>query len=206
MKLIDVYTELKKLKLPLLQTKDVAAYLNININHANKLLSRISDAKQIIHIKQGTWIFPDTEPLILPSILAAPFPAYVSLQTALYYHGMISQIPTTIYAVSLGRTSTHKTPIANISMHHIQPSFFFGYEEIENNELLKIATPEKALIDIFYLSPTKSRLFHTLPEVELPKNFKISVANKIIDKITSVRKKTLVKRLFSQFLAKIPTK
>lgn len=203
MKLIDAYTSLRGLKQPVLQTRDVAGYFNISVNHANKLLTRISDAKQIIRIKHGVWVFPDIEPLLLPCILSAPFPAYISLQSALYYHGMISQIPNTIYAVSLSRTRAYHTAITNVSIHHIQPAFFFGYEEINNNELLKIATPEKALIDMFYLSQAKTRLFRILPEVELPANFKLSVANKMIAKITSIRKKTLVKRLFSEFIERI---
>lgn len=200
MKLIDAFSALQKLDLPVLQTTDVAAYFNITSNHANKLLSRIADAKQIIHIRRGTWVFPDIDPLILPCLLTSPFPAYISLQTALYYHGMISQIPSNIYAISLARTNLYKTPMANVSVHHIQPSFFFGYEEFNNNELLKIATPEKALLDIFYLSQAKTKLFSTLPEVELTKNFKISIANKMIEKITSIRKQTLVRRRFLEFI------
>ena len=203
MKLIYVYTKLKELKLPIIQTKDVATYFNISINHANKLLSRIAETNQIIHIKYGSWIFPDTEPLILPSLLTDPFPSYISLQTALYYHGMISQIPSIIYAVSSARTHLYKTPIATVSIHHIQPSFFFGYETIKNNELLKIATPEKALLDIFYLSQTKSQLFKSLPEVELPKDFKLSVFKKMTDKIRSDQRKTLVNRRFSEFIERI---
>jgi hypothetical protein len=46
-------------------------------------------------------------------------------------------------------------------------------------------------------------LFKTLPEVELPKNFKISVANKMIAKIPSIRKRTLVQRSFSEFIDSI---
>jgi predicted transcriptional regulator of viral defense system len=200
MKLIDAYARLQQLNLPALQTKDVAAYFDISINHANKLLTRIAAANQLIRIKQGVWVFPDVDPLYLPCLLTDPFPAYVSLQTALYYHGMISQIPNNIYTVSLARTVVYKTPIATISVHHLQPSFFFGYEELNNAGLLKMATPEKALLDIFYFSQTKTRLFHTLPEVELPKRFKLSVANKMIDKIPSIRKKTLVRSLFSDFI------
>lgn len=200
MKIIEVYSALRKLNLPSLQTSDVSAYLNIDIKHANKLLSRIANAHQLVHLKHGTWVFPDVEPLTLPCLLSSPFPAYISLQTALYYHGMISQVPNVIYAVSLARTRLYKTSIANISIHHIQPSFFFGFEEMNHNALLKMATPEKALIDTLYLSQTKTRLFHTLPEIELPKRFKLSTANNIIDKIPSVRRKTLVKRLFSTFL------
>ncbi|OGT36936.1 MAG: hypothetical protein A3F11_09165 [Gammaproteobacteria bacterium RIFCSPHIGHO2_12_FULL_37_14] len=203
MKLIDVYTKLKELNSPIIQTNDAAAFLGICVNHANKLLSRISKTNQIIHIKHGAWVFPDTDPLILPNFLTSPFPSYVSLQTALYFHNMISQIPNIIYAVSVGRTKVYKTSIATVSIHHIHPSFYFGYVEKGVDGLLKIASPEKALLDIFYLSQTKTRLFKTLPEVELPKNFKISVTNRMIAKITSVRKRTLVKRRFSDFIDSI---
>lgn len=203
MKLIDVYTKLKQLNLPVIQTNDVAAYFNISVNHANKLLSRISRTNQIIHLKQGMWAFPDIDSLILPGFLTLPFPSYVSLQTALYFHNMISQIPTLLYAVSVGRTKIYKTSIAAVSIHHIHPSFYFGYVEKGVDGLLKIATPEKALLDIFYLSQTKTRLFKTLPEVELPKNFKVSLANKMIARITSDRKRTLVQRNFSRFIDKI---
>jgi predicted transcriptional regulator of viral defense system len=206
MQLIDVYKKLKQLNLPIIQTNDAAAYLDINVNHANKLLSRISKTNQIIHIKHGSWAFPETDPLILPGFLTSPFPSYVSLQTALYFHNMISQIPNIIYAVSVGRTKVYKNPIATVSIHHIHPSFYFGYVEKDVNGFLKIASPEKALLDIFYLSQTKTRLFKTLPEVELPKDFKISVANKMIEKITSSRKRTLVKRIFSEFIDGIKVK
>lgn len=203
MKLIDAYTKLKQLNLPVIQTNDAAAYLDISVNHANKLLTRISKTNQLIHIKHGVWAFPDTDALVLPGFLTSPFPSYISLQTALYFHNMISQIPSIIYAVSIGRAKVYKTPIATVSIHHINPSFYFGYEEKGVNGLLKIALPEKALLDIFYLSQTKTRLFKKLPEVELPKNFKISVANRMIAKITSIRKRTLVQRSFSEFINNI---
>ncbi len=87
----------------------------------------------------------------------------------------------------------------NISIHHLQPSFFFGFEE-RNNGLIKIATPEKALIDILYLSPAKSRLFHSLPELELPNTFRISVAKKIIKQIPSTRRRSLVEKRFQEIL------
>ena len=200
MQLIDVYTALRKLGLPIFQTNDAAAYLNISVNHVNKLLSRIAKTKQILHLKHGVWIFPDVEPLALPGYLTSPFPAYVSLQSALYYRGMISQIPAVLYAVSVARTHFFKTPIVDVSIHHIQRSFFFGFEIVANKELIKIATPEKALLDIFYLSQTKTRLFHALPEVELPKTFSFNRAKKMIDNITSIRKRTLVKNRFSEFV------
>jgi hypothetical protein len=96
----------------------------------------------------------------------------------------------------VGRTKVYQTPIATVSIHHIHPSFYFGYVEKGVDGLLKIASPEKELLDIFYLSRAKTRLFKTFLEVELYKNFKILVANKMITKITSVRKRTLAQRRF----------
>ncbi|MCD6039676.1 MAG: hypothetical protein K0S27_1076 [Gammaproteobacteria bacterium] len=89
------------------------------------------------------------------------------------------------------------------SVELFHPTFYFGYIEKNTNGLLKIASPEKALLHIFYLSQTKTRLFKTFPEVELPKNFKISRVNKMIEEITSIRKRTLVQRCFSEFIESI---
>ena len=71
MKLIDVYTKLKQLNLPVIQTSDAAAYFNISVNHANKLLSRISKTNQLLHIKHGTWMFPNADSLVLPGFLTS---------------------------------------------------------------------------------------------------------------------------------------
>src|SRR5207245_8518355 len=90
--------------------------------------------------------------------------------SALYHHGIISQIPAVIYVVSLARTRRYKTPLGTFSIHHVGPDFFFGYE-LDETGCVKIASPEKALADMFYFSPTKTRLFVTLPEIELPRRF-----------------------------------
>lgn len=110
---------------------------------------------------------------------------------------MISQIPHTIYALSLARTYLYKNFFGNISIHHIQPDFFFGYEMFGQ---VKIASPEKALIDVLYLTHAKSRLFKTLPEIEFPKSFSRKKANAIINKINLPRIKTLVKNRLDELL------
>lgn len=192
MRLIEVEQKLLALRQPVLQTRDVAAYFKITHAQASKILSRLADAGRFVRLMRGKWATTtQLDPLLLPEYLTAPFPSYVSLQTALFYHGMISQIPHTIYAVSLARTHQYATPFGNISIHHLQPDFFFGFEMMGQ---IKIATPEKALIDLLYLTPAKSKLFKTLPEVELPASFSRKKAYAIINKITSLRTKTLVQR------------
>ncbi len=199
MRLIEVEQKLLSLKQPVLQTRDVSAILNIPHAQASKILERLVKAGRFVRLMRGKWATTkQIDPLILPEYLTAPFPSYISLQTALFYHEMISQIPHTIYAVSLARTCLHKTFFGNISIHHLQPDFFFGYEVIGQ---IKMASPEKALIDVLYLTSAKSKLFKTLPEVEFPKLFSRKKANAIINKINSPRIKTLVQKRLEELLS-----
>ncbi|OGV45632.1 MAG: hypothetical protein A2X46_14955 [Lentisphaerae bacterium GWF2_57_35] len=62
-----------------------------------------------------------------------------------------------------------RTSSGSVSVHHVELSFFFGFEQ--SQERIWMAAPEKALLDVLYLSPAKSRLFAALPELEFPKNF-----------------------------------
>ena len=198
MRLVDVLTRLLEMNVAVFRTSDAAACLNIESAHASKLLARLSSAEHLVHLSRGLWAFKDrVEPLALPEYLTDPFPSYVSLQSALYYHDMISQISAITYAVSISRTKVFKTPLGVVSIHHVHPSFFFGFESIGKG-IAKMATPEKALIDFLYLSPAKSNLFRALPEIEIPKSFTMKEAHKIISRIRSPRRKSLVKRLLEE--------
>jgi predicted transcriptional regulator of viral defense system len=194
MKLIDVEQKLIELKQPVLQTRDVSAALKIPNAQASKILERLAKSGRFVRLKRGKWATTkDIDPLILPEFLTSPFPSYISLQTALFYHGIISQIPHTIHAISLDRTQLVKNFFGDFSIHHIHPDFFFGFE---TTGYIKMATPEKALIDILYFSSAKSGLFKTLPELELLETFNKKIALAHIEKIPSQRIKSLVLKKF----------
>ena len=202
MRLIEAQTRLLALKAEILQTSDASVCLKISRSHASKVLGRLAEAGILLPIARGLWAFADkTEPMMLPEHLTAPSLAYVSLQTALYYHGMISQIPEVIYAVTLARTRKYITPLGVISLHHLEPEFFFGYEVV-GEKAIKLASPEKALLDILYLAPARSLLFQSLPELEIPSNFKTAEARKMIQKIPSKRLRTLVQKRFDSIIQK----
>ena len=194
MKSIEAYRRLRTVDAAVLDTSDAAALLGVKSSHASRTLERLAGAGQIVRLKRGLWGFVDRlDPLQLPGVLAAPLPCYVSLQTALYHHGMISQIPDTIYAVSLARTRRWSTPLAPVSIHHVRPSFFFGYERTGTSGIM-IASPEKALLDCLYLSPARSRLFVRLPELELPPSFNRQQARAFAERIPSQRLRGIVCR------------
>lgn len=198
MRLIDVHGRLKKMAVPVFRTADVMAYLDIRKEHASNLLARLEDSHHIVRIKRGLWVFPEgLDPLALPEYLTAPFPSYISLQSALYYHGMISQIPVITYSVSPARTHVFKTPLGTFSIHHIDPSLFFGYEPVGKSGI-KMATPEKALFDFLYMGPAKSKLFRYLPELELSRKFKLRDLQQMIHRIDSPGRRTSTEKRFQK--------
>jgi predicted transcriptional regulator of viral defense system len=200
MTLSEALARIKAMAQPVFRTADILAALNIRKSHASKLLERLTRHGHVIKLKRGLWAMPERlEPLALIPHMTAPFPSYVSLQSALYYHDMISQIPEVIYCISLARTRTYKTPLATISVHHIPGSFFFGYEE-RGSDHVRMALPEKALLDLLYLGQSKSRLFTDLPEVELPSRFSIKRAYSMIRKIVDSRRRSFVLNRFERLL------
>jgi len=195
-KLLEAQRKLKALNQAVLLSSDVAALLNIQRSHASKVMSRLAESGFAIQLTRGRWVIADLiERLSIPEFLSAPSPSYISLQTALFHHGLVSQIPEVVYSVTTAKTRRYQTPIGTFSIHHLEPEFFFGFE-VNSSHDVKMATPEKALIDVLYLSPTRSLIFQSLPEIVLSKGFRLGRAREIISKIQSESRRTIVKRKF----------
>jgi predicted transcriptional regulator of viral defense system len=159
-------------------TRDASTLLSVTVKAASKLLNRLAVAGLIVRVMRGSWVVPDKfNRLCLPELVARR-PTYVSLQSALSYRGMIDQIPSAIYGVTCGRGGDFPTPLGRVSLHHVGPGFFVGYDTPTEIGWLKIAVPEKAIVDVLYLRMTSIGDFKGLPEIEWPKNFSWERARK----------------------------
>jgi predicted transcriptional regulator of viral defense system len=195
MRMLDALTVLSDLHTPAFTTNDAAAALRTGRAHASKMLERLATARQIVRLRRGLWAFPDrVAPLLLPVYLTAPDPCYLSLHSALYFHGMVSQVPQRTYVVSPGRTRLIRTPLGVVSVHHVAPAWFMGFA-VDPRNGIPMATPEKALADFLYLTPTRSRLFAVLPELELPRNFNWAQVRRFARRITARRRVMVERRL-----------
>jgi hypothetical protein len=65
---------------------------------------------------------------------------------------------------------------------------------------VRLASPEKALVDFLYLSTTRSRLFARLPELELPRSFRRQEARRWVARIPPGRMRTIVERELDRIL------
>jgi predicted transcriptional regulator of viral defense system len=200
MTLLDALSTIASMDAIVFTTSDAAARLRVPNGHASVVLARLAASGQVIRLRRGVWALPNrVDPLALPEYLTSPFPAYVSLQSALYLHGLISQMPAMTYAVSLARARRFTTPLGTVSIHHVQPAFFFGFEPAGRSGG-RLATPEKALVDFLYLTPARSKLFRALPELEWPNRFSVRQARSIVKRIEPVRRRTLVSRALGRLL------
>ena len=202
MTLAGALEKLQAIGLPMLRTADVAAHLAISPANASQIMLRLARHGYVLRIKRGLWALAGTEPMAIVPHLTAPFPAYVSLQSALYHHGMISQIPDVLYGVSLARTRRYRTPLGTVSVHHIPDRLFFGYEMCGNGAF-GMATPEKALMDFLYLGSAKSRLFAALPEFTLPPGFSRKRLETMIAKIPDPKRRSYVQSRLTRLLGGI---
>ncbi len=193
---------LKRLRLPAATTSDAAAVLGLAIDAASHTMRRLGRAGLVTPVRRGLWALTEhPDPLALAEYVTAPYPSYVSLQSALYLHGMIEQMPMMTYLVSLARSGRVETKLGTYSVHHVQPELFDGFEH-RSATGLKLATPEKALVDFLYLSPTRSRLFAALPELELPRRFSASAARAWVRRIPAGRLRTVAGRKLEELLGK----
>lgn len=196
----EALARLRRLDVPVIRTSDAATALALSTSAASQMLRRLAAVGLIEGVRHGVWwIDGDVDPLRLPEHLTAPLPSYLSLHTALHMRGVIEQIPEVIYVASLGRTERIATRVATFSMHHLSPEVFGGFETLASG--VKLATAEKALFDFAYLSGGRSRLFTSLPELELPRRFSHAELRRFVAQIPSVRGRTLTSTKLAELLA-----
>jgi predicted transcriptional regulator of viral defense system len=184
---------------PVLTTGDAALHLGLSRSAASRALARLAAAGLVLPVRRGLWSLDlEIDPLRLPEHLTAPFPAYVSLQTALQRHGMIRQLPHVVYAASLAPTRRIRTRLGDFSVHRLAPTFFGGFVTTKGG--VRLATPEKALLDALYLTPARSRLFAALPEVEIPRRFDREAAWAWVGRIPPGPRREVVRRRLETLL------
>lgn len=157
-------------------------------------MERLASADLIRPVRRGLWsLDPRLDPYVLAGYVVAPYPAYVSLWSALYLHGVIDQIPQTIFLVSLTRSQRIRTRLSTYSVHHIDADLFLGFE-VKEPTGVNLATAEKAIFDLAYFSSGRSRLFAATPEIELPRGFRWANVSAFIERISSPLVTTRVRR------------
>jgi len=79
-------------------------------------------------------------------------PSYVSLDTALSYYGLIPEGVFSIQSITTLKTNTFTNSTGSFRYHNIKENVFIGYQLLPGTQsVIRIASPEKAILDWFYL-------------------------------------------------------
>jgi len=131
----------------------------VDPRHVRRQLSRWVRAGRIHQLRRGLYA------LVPPYQKVKPHPflvanrlsrgSYVSLQSALAHYGLIPEYVPVVISVTTARPGSWETPLGVFKFRHINPDLLFGYRRLElgDSQAAFIATPEKALLDLVYLTP-----------------------------------------------------
>lgn len=128
----------------------------VNPGFHRRRLTEWQEKGYLKKVIKGRYIFSDLaldEPRLFEIANRIYSPSYVSFEMALSYYGLVPETAYGVTSASTRRTYHFKTPIGEFKYRSIKKKAFFGYELVHSdNKCFKIASPEKAIADYFYLN------------------------------------------------------
>lgn len=139
-----------------------SGHLYAGANNQQQVQRQLADwvrAGKVVQLRRGLYTLADEYQLEHPHsyVIANHIVkgSYVSLHAALSYYDLIPEHVAVVTSVTTGRPGTWQNPFGHFSYQHIQDKLFFGfdYRQMTQTQWAYIATPEKALLDLIYLTP-----------------------------------------------------
>lgn len=126
---------------------------------ARRQLSRWTRSGKIVQLRRSVYTLSrpyrrvEPHPFLIANSLVRP--SYVSLQSALAYHGLIPEHVAVVTSVARARPGRRTTPLGEFDFRHLRSGLFFGFRpfEVVAAQMALVALPEKALLDLAALTP-----------------------------------------------------
>jgi predicted transcriptional regulator of viral defense system len=122
---------------------------------SKNLITKLVKNGWLIRIKRGLYAISDLSsrgsltisPLVVANLLVSD--SYVSFELALSQHGMFDQLTIKTRSVSLKAYKSVRVAGLDYGYIKTKPEYFFGWQEILiDHQPARVATPEKALVDM----------------------------------------------------------
>jgi len=129
---------------------------------AKNVITRLTHNGWLIRVKRGLYVISDLSSRgflsLSPSVVAHLLVknSYVSFESALAYHGMFDQLTNKTISISEVQHKTAQLQSVEYSFVKVLNKWFFGWEEVSiDNKTVRMATAEKALIDMIQFHKSK---------------------------------------------------
>ena len=146
--------KLRKIHKPYFSYEDIAKVLGISEASARVTASRYVRRGVLLRMKRNMYVLPEVwnaadreEKFVIANL--GQTPSYISLMTALDYYEITTQIQRDFFeSVAVKRTKEIALNGSIFRYTKIASNLYFGFKKEKG---VFIATPEKALLDAFYL-------------------------------------------------------
>ncbi len=151
---------------PLFESRELDVFFDEAPEQIRARLSRWVAQGKLVQIRRGVYLLPEEfqtvriNPFNVANIIYRP--SYISLHTALEFYGHLPEKVFENESITIHQTRKWHIPLGVFSYRSLDQKRFWGYylhSSINNNKPSEtaffIAYPEKALLDLFYLSPGK---------------------------------------------------
>jgi hypothetical protein len=137
---------------------EIASWLGGSVARQHGLLNRALRAGEVVHIHRNLYCLATKyldrriDSLALAQRMYGP--SYISLESALSYHGWIPEAVQAITSVSSARSREYDTPLGRFSFTHVpQQTLYTQVARVqrESGESFLLAEPIKALVDYVYV-------------------------------------------------------
>ena len=112
-------------------------------------LKRLAERKIIQRICRGFYANPFNPPALEEISAVLCKPSYISLESALCQHGILSQIPYILTCITTQLPRKFETSFGRIQYRQLKKGYFFGFYQ---EGAYFLAEPEKAVVDFLYLN------------------------------------------------------
>ena len=136
--------------------EDIQDAVDVSYNGAKKIANNLVHKKWLDRLTSGTYLivplaagetgeYTEHE-FVIASHLAEPM--YISYWSALDYHGLTEQVPTTVFAATTDQAPTREIHGVTYTFVTVTDAKFFGFEPVAiDAHTVNIATVEKTLVD-----------------------------------------------------------
>jgi len=160
----------EKASLGIFTRAEVACWVGGSPHRQFNLIKRALASGEVVHVRRGIYCLATKylrekiDPLVLAQRIYGP--SYISLETALSYHGWIPEAVYAITSVALDRSREFATPLGQFSFARVpQNVLYTQVTRVEKQaQSFLLASPLKALADYVYVHRQDWRSIHPVVE------------------------------------------
>ncbi len=143
-------------------------------------LHRLAKRGAILRAMRGIYVIPGSAPRVERIAGQLYFPSYLSFESALSRFGVLNLVPYSLTFATTNKTKTLDILERRVDYRQIKPALFFGFDMADG---YYIAKPEKALLDLAYLS-TLGKAALPMEELDL-RALSPSILNELAERFPS---------------------